>query len=172
MTIRLLPDEAFPPYTFVPGLHPHPESDPKGHSFGVPRTTPQPLTEENWPTSRPYLRGLDLFNARYFWEAHVEFESLWIASGRSGSVASFMKGLIKLAAAGVKHLENRPDGVRSHADRAADIWREVACSLGSGQDFFLGFCLSEMIDTAEKIRKEGWVEPFPVLLPTLPDATS
>lgn len=165
MTTRLLPDEPFPPYAFVPGLHPHPETDPNGHSFGVARPTPPAVDEANWPTCRTYLRGLDLFNARYYWEAHVEFESLWIACGRSGSMASFLKGLIRLAAAGVKHLENRPQGVRSHAERAVELFREVASQPGAGRETCLGFRLAALAELAEQIRQEGWPTTPPTLLP-------
>src|SRR5262249_34700633 len=136
-----------------------------------PRPTPLPLGPEDWHTSRPYLRGLDLFNGRYFWESHVEFESLWLACGRTGAVATFLKGLIKLAAAGVKHLEEKPQGVKSHAGRAANHWREVARGLKVGQELFLGFRLQKLIDLADRISREGWQEPAPVLLPALPGAT-
>ena len=30
---RLVPDEQFPPYSYVTGRFPHPTSDPAGHSF-------------------------------------------------------------------------------------------------------------------------------------------
>lgn len=64
--VRLLPDEPVPPYSHVPGRTPYPESDPAGHSFNIPRSTPPPLEPENGPRSRAYLRGLDLFNAGYY----------------------------------------------------------------------------------------------------------
>src|SRR5207244_2594710 len=146
---RLIPDEPLPPYAFVPGRFPHPESDPAGHSFGIPRPAASALGPEDWPASRPYLRGLDLFNCRYYWESHVEFESLWLACGRTGTVATFLKGLIKLAAAGVKHLEGKPEGVRSHAGRAADHWRGVARGLDAGQEFVLGLRPRALIGLAE-----------------------
>jgi predicted metal-dependent hydrolase len=72
---------------------------------------------------------MDLFNHGYYWEAHEAWESLWHAAGRTGPVADFLKGLIKLAAAGVKVAEGNQDGARSHAKRAAELFR--ACeSLG------------------------------------------
>jgi hypothetical protein len=51
---------------------------------------------------RAYLRGIDLFNFGYWWESHEAWEGLWRACGRRGPAADFLKGLIKLAAAGVK----------------------------------------------------------------------
>jgi hypothetical protein len=165
---RLVPEEPLPPYAFVPGRFPHPESDPAGHSFGRTRSAVPPLDPDQPSASRVYLRGLDLFNAQFYWESHVEFESLWIACGRKGIVAEFLKGLIKLAAAGVKHREQKPVGVKSHAGRAVNHWRQVARE----RDWFLGFPLAELIQLADRIDRDGWPEPPPVLLPVFRDTGS
>src|SRR5581483_4448923 len=110
---------------FVPGRTPHPKSDPAGHSYGVKAPPVAPLDPERWRECQPYLYGLDLFNGQFYWEAHEQFEALWHAAGRSGVVADFLKGLIQLAATGVKHLEGRPVGVTSHAARAAELWQGI-----------------------------------------------
>src|SRR5712691_4589106 len=102
MIPRYRPDCPLPPYAFVPGRSPHPVSDPKGHSFGVMPATPKSFTAAEWATSRDYLFGIDLFNHGYYWEAHEAWEVLWHSCGRSGPTADFLKGLIHLAAAGVK----------------------------------------------------------------------
>ncbi len=170
--VRLVPDEPFPPYSFVPGRFPHPESDPAGHSFGIPRTTPPRLDPARWPNCRTYLRGLDLFNGGYYWESHVEFESLWLACGRRGPVAGFLKGLIRLAAAGVKQREDRPEGVQSHARGAARHWQEVARSPTIDPDRFLGFRLPELLALAERIQHEGWPMLPPLLVPIFPPEPS
>src|SRR5262245_35116123 len=127
---RLVPERPFPPYSFVPNRFPHPVSDPAGHSHGAEPPLPTVLDPEQWQANKTYLYGIDLFNACYYWESHVEWESLWLACGRRGPTANMLKGLIHLAAAGVKHLENKPAGVKSHACRAAVLWREVVRSLG------------------------------------------
>jgi uncharacterized protein len=165
MTVRLVPDRPLPPYSFVPGRFPHPVSDPAGHSFGARPPLPCALDPQEWAANQTYLYGLDLFNASCYWEAHVEFESLWLACGRKGVVAEFLKGLIKLAAAGVKHLEGRPPGVQSHAGRAATLWREVAHALGAGQDHFLGLDIQRLVDLATMISRQGWPVTPPLLLP-------
>jgi hypothetical protein len=166
---RLLPDELFPPYAYVPGRFPHPTADPVGHSFGIEPVVPSKVESERWRQCRPYLYGIDLFNGGYCWESHVAWESLWMACGRTGVVADFLKGLIKLAAAGVKTLEGRPVGVKSHSGRAAELWREVVCCLGTDRDEFMGFRIRELIGAAEKIHQEGWPARPPVLMPTLPN---
>jgi hypothetical protein len=160
---RLAPEEPFPPYAFVPGRFPHPESDPAGHSFGKGRGASAALDPERWQASKAYLYGLDLFNAGFFWESHVEWESLWLAAGRKGAVADFLKGLIKLAAVGVKHREGKPAGVRSHARRAAELWRAV--SRGGEEGCWCGLRLEKLIELAEAISRDGWPAQPPRLLP-------
>jgi hypothetical protein len=165
---RLLPAEPFPPYAFVPGRFPHPTSDPAGHSYGVEPAPPSGVEPERWQTNRAYLYGLDLFNAGFYWESHVQFEALWLAAGRRGVCADFLKGLIKLAAAGVKHLEGRPQGVRSHSCRAVALWRNVVSSLSAERDLFLGLRLATLLDLAEAVCRSGWPATPPRILPEGP----
>src|SRR6476661_8020059 len=113
--VRLVPDEPLPPYSYVTGLFPHPTRDPLGHSFGNSAPASAPVDPSNWSASRAYLVGCDLFNLGYYWEAHETWEGLWHACGRRGMTADFLKGLIKLAAAGVKAREGRRQGVARHA---------------------------------------------------------
>jgi uncharacterized protein len=165
---RLLPEEPLPPYAFVPGRHPHPESDPAGHSFGRQRIPAELLDSVRWSTSRPYLFGIDLFNEGFYWESHVEFESLWLAAGRKGTTADFLKGLIHLAAAGVKHLEGKPDGVKSHSARAAELWQNVTCDPSLDCASCFGFSLEGLRDLAQSIHGKGWPETRPLLEVDLP----
>ncbi len=168
MPPRLVPDRPLPPYSFVPGRYPHPVSDPAGHSYGAAPPTPTPVDPEKWAENTSFLYGLDLFNAQYYWESHVEFESLWMGCGRTGPLADFLKGLIKLAAAGVKHLDGNRQGVQSHACRAAELWRAVTPSLAAGEECVLGLRLTRLIELADSVCRNGWPEAPPVILPTLP----
>jgi uncharacterized protein len=140
---RLAPGVPLPPYRFIPksGL-PHPTADPAGHSFGKPAAVLQPPDPQRWANCVPYLFGFDLFNRGYYWEAHETWEALWHACGRAGPAADCLKGLIKLAAAGVKVCEGTPAGVQSHGTRAAELFDQVARSLG--QTHFLGLDLVEL----------------------------
>jgi hypothetical protein len=163
---RLAPDMPLPPYRFVPGgPSPHPTGDPRGHSFGPEPPRPVPLEPERWRECRPFLYGLDLFNGGFYWESHVQWESLWLGCGRKGTTADFLKGLIKLAAAGVKHMEGQPAGVRSHSRRAADLWQRVAVSLGGEPKRFMGFPLDDLIGLAKRIAESGWPVQPPLLFP-------
>jgi predicted metal-dependent hydrolase len=126
---RYCPERPLPLYSYVPGLAPHPTSDPRGHSFAAKHPTVEPLDQTSFATNQTYLYAIDLFNHGFYWEAHEEWESLWHAAGRSGPTADFLKGLIKLAAAGVKLREGRPAGVKQHAQRSAELISLVASSL-------------------------------------------
>jgi len=81
-----------------------------------------PSDPANWQASAEYLRGIELFNHGYYWESHEVWESLWHAAGRTGPIADFLKGLIALAAAGVKVREGKAAGVGvSRAPRWATV---------------------------------------------------
>jgi hypothetical protein len=150
---RLVPDRPLPGYVHIPGQTPHPRHNPE------PVT---PLDTSSWQTNAAYLYGLDLFNHGFYWEAHEAWEGLWHAAGRRGTMADFLKSLIKLAAAGVKHLEGRPAGVASHSRRAAELWR----SLPQQTEPFCGLRLGELIALAETIARAGWPPEAPRLIPT------
>jgi hypothetical protein len=128
---RYAPDRAFPPYAFVAPHRPHPRKDPRGHSSGAPEMPAEPLDPADWRRSPEYLFGIDLFNHGYYWEAHEAWEALWHAAGRTGPVADLLRGLIKLAAAGVKVRQREPRGIRSHGERAAGHFRSVISESGA-----------------------------------------
>ncbi len=123
-------EKTFPPYSYVPGLFPHPHSDALGHRFGAHLQAPAMFSAAQWPGCACYRLGVELFNAGYYWEAHEAWEKLWHAAGRRGLAATFLKGLIQLAVAGVKVRQGMPDSVRAHAARAAQLLREVAAVAG------------------------------------------
>src|SRR3954462_11438154 len=141
---RYCPERPLPPYSYVPGLNPHPISDPLGHSFGVQEPAAEPLEESSFRSNAMYLYAIDLFNHGFYWEAHEAWEALWHAAGRTGATADFLKGLIKLAAAGVKAREGRAAGVRQHAERAGELFRGVA----TGNERMFGLRLEELIAAA------------------------
>jgi hypothetical protein len=146
---RFLPDIPFPPYSFVPGRSPHPVSDPAGHQYGIAPSSVEPIDPDNWQQSRDYLRAIDLFNHGFYWEAHEAWERLWHAAGRTGSLADFLKGLIKLAAAGVKVREGKPRGVANHAANAAALFLQV------DGDRFLGLSPRDLAVSARQIEAQA-----------------
>ncbi len=133
--------QRLPPYTYVPGgPWPHPTRAPGGHSWGRQHGAIGRIVADQWQASAAYLRGVALFNAGYYWEAHESWEVLWHAHGRRGPTAELLQGLIKLAAAGVKVREGRPAGVRVHGSRAASLFEKSRRQAGRLQ---LGLDLEE-----------------------------
>jgi len=107
-----------PPYTYVPGQNPHPISDPAGHSYGQSEGESKGLAEL-------LSRGRFLFDNGFYWEAHEAWEQGWILLGRKGQKADSLKGLIKLAACGVKCLEGNSAGADRHFQRAEELLRSL-----------------------------------------------
>ena len=150
---RLVPEEPFPPYSYVTGRYPHPTGDPRGHSFGHIGPAPPPIRPDQFALSRSYLWACDLFNYGYYWEAHEVWESLWLACGRRGPTAEMLKGLIKLAAAGVKVREGREAGVKRHARRAAELMGNVRAEIQAPR--YLGLDLDRLIALAKNLEQRG-----------------
>ena len=148
----------FPRYTYVPGSGtPHPVSDSRGHMHGVNHAIPEPLDPLHWRDSEIYLYAVDLFNHAYYWEAHEAWESLWHAAGHRGTIADFLKGLIKIAAAGVKFREGNSVGVERHSARAQELLQSVS------QTHYCGIELSALMEEASKLGAEI-SENFPLVI--------
>ena len=145
---RLIPDRPLPPYSYVPGMHLHPIREEDGHSFGV-EVSVSDFDPEAWRECSEFLFGIDLFNSGYYWEAHESWEAVWIAVGRTGVVADFLKGLIKLAAAGVKAREENDNGVRRHAARAEQLFTQSLAR----QDVLLGLRIGQLVEFARQLGR-------------------
>ena len=149
----------FPPYSYVPGSGtPHPVSDPRGHMYGTEVPSAAPLDIESWHNNSTYLHAVDLFNHGFYWEAHEAWEALWHAAGRTGTEAVFLKGLIKLAAAGVKQREGNPTGVGRHARRAIELLGSISLPT------YYGIDLDSMLLVAEQLTDDPGAKIAPILL--------
>ena len=130
---RLLPSVDLPGYTYTTGQGlPHPYRDPKGHSHGKKNRTVKPLIANRWAESPAYLLALDRFNHGFYWEAHDEWERLTRVSNPEALVGRFLKGLVKMAAAGLKVREQSVHGVRRHAASAGEVFADVARGVRRG----------------------------------------
>lgn len=94
--------------------------------------------------------GLDCFNHKFYWEAHEVWEAVWHASGRSGPVADCVRGLIRLAAAGVKRAQGQPGGVTKHATGALALF-EGLDALSE-----LNSLVAQATALARRIVHDGW----------------
>ncbi len=158
---RLLSSIELPAYAFIPGTSlPHPIRDPRGHSYGRKRISPPALTNDNWSTHKNYLVGLDLFNYGYYWEAHEEWERLWKSSGPDSLTGRFLKGLVKLSAAGVKVREGSIHGVRRHAASAGEVFADVAAE--ADLDHFCGLEFTVLQFAADRSAQLNYKGSFEV----------
>ena len=128
-----------PPYRYVPGLNAHPLKHPDGHS-----RSPETLS-----LAQLWVRGIDLYDHRYYWESHEAWEAAWKMVER-GSRRQLLQGLIQLAAATIKHHlgHDRParlllsrGGGRIEAVAAAEgaVWwgLDLPATLASARRFVL-----------------------------------
>ncbi|GAB4136906.1 MAG: hypothetical protein Tsb009_04180 [Planctomycetaceae bacterium] len=158
---RLLPSADLPDYTFIPGTDtPHPIRDPKGHSYGRKGRTSKPLTAENWAENRCYLIAIDYFNLGYYWESNDEFDRLLRVSGPDSIVGRFLKGLVKLAAAGLKVRERSIHGVRRHAASAGEVFADIAAEVG--EDRFCGLEFTMLQFAADRAAQLSYRQELPV----------
>ena len=135
---------------------------PQGHSFGHARSKVASIDLAKTADSAPFRRGVALFNAGYYWEAHDAWESLWHAHGRRGVVADVIKALIKLAAAGVKAREGQDHGVRIHASRAAEL---LESALMSGASHQLGLNLAQWVERCRQVAADPPRDEGPISAP-------
>ena len=110
---RYAPQRALPPYRFVPGWELHPTADPTGHSYGQPQSEVLPFAPEAWAGCEEYLFGVDLFNQRYYWEAHEAWELVWHACDKARPQGLFVQGLIQITAALLRWHMGTERGARS-----------------------------------------------------------
>jgi predicted metal-dependent hydrolase len=94
--------------------------------------------------SRQFLTGVELFNARKFFQAHEVWEELWLAELEPEK--SFLQGLIQLAAACHHQGRGNPSGARSLATTGL-------AKLARFPDDHRGIAVAELRSDADK-----WLE--------------
>lgn len=128
---RRYTDRPFPGYRFIPGETPHPTRDPKGHSYHKPTEKLSSFESEDWNSCEIYLYGVDLFNYRYWWEAHEALEVIWVAAGRGTKTGLFIQGLIQIAAAHLK-------GWQGYHDAASNLALGGLKKIQNIESYYLG----------------------------------
>jgi len=174
MMPRYAPAIPLPPYSYVPGHeHPHPVTDPRGHSFrhdnrsgAIAPMSGDQLSghvgvgyrgrAEVLAADPQWLHAIDLFNAGFYWEAHEAWERFWNDLGRTTPEARFVQGLIHLAAACVKIREGKPTGVSRHTKRARELLGELEAANPGGTLNLAPESLSEVITELEGYVPSCW----------------
>ena len=109
-----------PAQRHLPGRTPRPRA-----TEPVPRSAALRFDAALWWTSCDFLHGIDLWNRRFFWEAHEAWEEPWRAAGRNTPVGRVLQGLILLAAGALKHELGADGPARRLASRGARLVREA-----------------------------------------------
>ncbi len=110
---RRYSDRPFPPYRYIPGETPHPEIDPKGHSYGRRPLPVSYLSPEKWRENAKYLYAVDLYNFHYWWEAHEAWETVWQTTQKIDDYGQFLQGLIQISAGMLKWHTRQEKGRKS-----------------------------------------------------------
>lgn len=152
---RYLPHEDWPAYAYRPGRDPHPTRDPDGHSHGVPDDRSRSEDPELWAESRRYLRGIDLFNHGFGWEAHEVWESLWLRPNDPVQ-ARWLQALIQLAAASVQESIGHADGRARLCHRALEHLRHVD---RDGRRVYMGLDVSTLQRALHDYAADGTRRP-------------
>jgi hypothetical protein len=135
---RYAPTFIFPSHTYVPGVNTR-------SRFDEPVAE---LIDPGCPDQNECLRiALDLLNHGYAWESHVYLEALWNAHGRAGSIADFLKGVIKVAAASVKQAQGQDEPARIHLRSAIELIQAASEREGN---LFLGFDCQALISRIQR----------------------
>lgn len=138
-------DDGFPAVAYVPGHGVRPQAE--------PGPAPAPLDPADYTACAPYLHGLALFDRGYYWEAHEILESLWIAAGRVGATAELLRGLIQLAAAGVKVRQGKGEGAVALAARAKGHFSQARASWPTSS--IAGLELDALLAFADDVHENG-----------------
>lgn len=159
---RYAPGRALPPYRYVPGRGPHPTADPAGHSFGHDEPVAGSSPPEQWRDNEAYLFAVDLFNRRFYWEAHEAWEAVWHTCDKRGTQGLFVQGLIQIAAALLRwHMGTERGARKLYAEGRAKLEparREFPKS-------YMGLPVATWLDELEAIFAElfEWPEDTPPL---------
>jgi predicted metal-dependent hydrolase len=99
-------------------------------------------------------KGIDLFNAGHYWEAHEAWEGDWMPD-RKGPDSGFYKGLIQVAAGCLHYTRRNRRG-------AINKWKSGADYLRPYLPAHRGVKLAPIVDTVDgfliSIQGPGWPE--------------
>ena len=90
----------------------------------IPRQVRPNAEASAWATlgdAELWAYAIDLFNARYYWEAHEAWERLWRVAAPGSAEFAALKGLIQIAAALLKVQVGNEDAARRLASRGVAL---------------------------------------------------
>jgi hypothetical protein len=100
---------------------------------------PPAVAGANWREVPPYLAGLDLYAAGFFWEAHEVWEPVWMACAPASPERSLVAGLIQLTNACLKLRMARPRATMRLLDA---VLGHLAAARATGDTHLMGLDLA------------------------------
>jgi hypothetical protein len=109
--------------------------------MSAPNVAPKQLSDPVDPKSKDRLfqKGLDAFNSGRFYDAHEEWEEVWLETSNPEKI--FLQGLIQVAAAYHHYLRSNARGTRT-------LLREGTAKLNQFPDFHRGIELRRLLEVA------------------------
>ena len=149
-----VPDWPLPAYRYVPGLHPHPFRHEGGHMYidGSPpeHIAWQPVAQ--WSEDRLWMRGLDLFDQRFYWECHEAFEAIWHQLERGSVLHTLAQGVIQASASVLKTHMKQEKSAAFLLSRATEKLRVVQAKKG---DHYRGIELAFLMQSVAGFSETG-----------------
>ncbi len=90
------------------------------------------------PTNEAWRYGVDLFNARFYWEAHEAWEVVWRTAERGSAAYYATKGMIQITASLLTLYMCRTDASRHLASRGAELLERAIASSRRYRELDLG----------------------------------
>jgi hypothetical protein len=118
----------------------------------------EPVAWDALADAELWAYAVDLFNARYYWEAHEAWERLWRAAAPGSAESAALKGLIQIAAALLKVQVGNERAARRLASRGVAL----LCGAAEGREALYGVRLAvvahaaraRLIDAADALTPE------------------
>ena len=111
-----------PARAHVPGSGSQPDMAPLER---VKQTCPKRIDPDDWRETIAYRYGWSLFDAGFFWEAHEIWEPVWHACTPNSRERLFLRALIQLANARLKHKMGRQNASARLLDEAGRFLADV-----------------------------------------------
>lgn len=168
MPPRYAPHRRLPPYRYVPGRTPHPTAHEAGHSYGHPEPVAMFMPPTAWRENEEYLFGVDLFNRRYYWEAHEAWEAVWHTCDKSATHGLFIQGLIQISAALLRwHMGTERGARKLHREGRAKLEHAVRESPDQYMGIPLAAWAQEVDQTFSVLFARGPSSSQRELMPTI-----
>lgn len=138
---------SLPGHRHVPGTGTSPDRDTLDI---VKARCPSEVSDANWREVAPYLYGLDLLAAGFFWEAHEVWEQVWLATRPNARERYLLAALIAIANADLKRVMRQPRAVSRLALEA----HLFASDGASRPDRVMGFDMTALADRIAVVGRQ------------------